>query len=553
MKSSDDGFRVAFGSPPLAGDGLRPLLLQNRQFKYTHSDRIRIYPLIPSSFVTLCHDMGMKVLFLDALAANLNAGPFLKALMDFRPHLIMMETKAPVIGRHGAFIDYIRPLFPGAAMAIAGDHVTCDPAGSLKATGADFAVVGGDWDYYGALLAYELSSIAGSAGFAHWQGSGSAGMNSSSRFDGITLPPGCYMNGSSVSEHQAIPFVENLSSLPWIKRELTGWKSYGEAYLLKPAAYILSGRGCGGRGAGDPGKCIFCVWQHTLWGCTARLRDPQDVADEIAWLHSHYGVAEVFDDNEAGPCWDGEWLEKFASRLSARGVMGKVRYSCNARADSLVPDRLEIMRSAGFRLLKVGLESGSDRVLSRLGKAERVQEIIRGVKAAKDFGLNVLITTMVGYPWEREADAEKTLQVARGLLNYRTGFGDSLQASVIVPYPGTPLWRKSIDNGWLLHDPADYEKLTMDQPALKSDLNTTEWVRRLWSLHLEPGFMLKSLVSMRSIHQFGIAFRGLLSLLGHLRDYGGQSETGQPPPWLLAMRRKTDPEVEDSDYEGASS
>lgn len=521
-------FRVAFVSPPLAGDGLRPLLLQNRQFKYTHSSKIRIYPLIPSYFITLCHHLGMEVLFLDSLAAELNASQFLKRLMDFRPHLIMMETKAPVLQRHGRFIEFIRPLFPGAAIAVSGDHVTFDPLGSLETTGADFVVAGGDWDYFGSLLARELQQIVGQKGFPAYNPS-----NQNDRFSGLRLPPGCYGRGDLTSGRplQKLEQIQNLSSLPWIRRELTNWRSYGEAYLMEPTAYILSGRGCGGRGPGDPGRCIFCVWQHTLWGCTARLRDPEDVAEEIAWLHRRHGVAEVFDDNEAGPCWSGEWLERFASRLSAKGVMGKVRYSCNARADSLVPDRLEIMRSAGFRLLKVGLESGSDRVLSRLGKAERVAEIIRGVKAAKDFGLNVLITSMVGYPWEKEADVKATLEVARGLLNYRTRFGDSLQASVVVPYPGTPLWRKSLDNGWLLHDPGDLEKLTMDEPALKSEIDTTLWVRRLWGLHLGWGFMLKSLVSLRSARELGVAFRGLGSLLGHLRDYGGKGDRENPPPW----------------------
>ena len=37
----------------------------------------------------------------------------------------------------------------------------------------------------------------------------------------------------------------DLSTLPYIDRDLTRWRSYGEAYLLPSIAYILTGRGCG--------------------------------------------------------------------------------------------------------------------------------------------------------------------------------------------------------------------------------------------------------------------------------------------------------------------
>lgn len=535
-------FRTAFVSPAVSDTGEYPLLLQNRQFKFTRSGSVRIYPLIPAHFVTNCHHAGFDTLFLDAAAESLSPGDFLKRLVDFSPDFIVIETKAPVLARHGAFLRYLKTLLPQAWTAVAGDHVTFDPVGSLAATAADFAISGGDWDIYATRLALSLSGIPKTPGVLQtgpFPSTGGPSSDSETRMNS-DLPPG--VTGRWPGHFGGPPDLStDLGTLPWIRREITGWRRYGEAYLRRPVAYMLSGRGCGGRGGGETGSCVFCVWQHTLWGRSARLRPPGEAADEVARLYRRYGVAEVFDDNEAGPCWDPDWLEAFASRLGTLGVRGKVAFSCNARADSLDLERVKIMRSAGFRLLKVGLESGSDRVLARLGKAETVEDISRGVRLAKDHGLRVLLTTMIGYPWEEASDVAKTLEVARNLLNYRAGFGDSLQASVCMPYPGTPLWTDSLKNGWLENDPADLAALDMSGRAMKTGIDTTCWVRRLWRLHLDPRFMIKSLLTMRDPGDFGIAARGVWSLLGHLRDYAGRGSDSpggdrgeSAAPWLGA-------------------
>lgn len=541
-------FRVAFVSPPVSGPGEYPLLLQNRQFKYTRSGSVRIYPLIPAHFVTNCHAAGFKTLFLDAAAENLSPMAFMKRLVDFSPGFMIIETKAPVLARHGAFLRHVRTLLPGTWTAVAGDHVTFDPGGSLALTSADFAVSGGDWDIYAPRLAAILAGIPKTQESA--EPGPFAGLETRSSPGGpetchSILPPGVLGRWPG---HDGGPpdFTADLGALPWIRRDLTGWQRYGEAYLRRPVAYILSGRGCGGRGPGETGSCVFCVWQHTLWDRLARLRPPEDVAAEVAFLYRRFGVAEIFDDNDAGPCWDGAWLETFASRLGSLGVRGRVAFSCNARADSLDPGRVRLMKAAGFRLLKVGLESGSDRVMARLGKAESVETIVKGVKLAKDHGLRVLLTTMIGYPWEDSADVAKTLEVARELLNYKAGFGDSLQASVCMPYPGTPLWSEALRQGWFETDPGDLSALDMSGRVMRTTVDTTTWVRRLWRLHFDPRFMIRSLLTMRDPGDFGVAARGVYSLIGHLRDYAGRAaEVGEstghrtsgsrcaaPAPWL---------------------
>ncbi len=101
---------------------------------------------------------------------------------------------------------------------------------------------------------------------------------------------------------------------------------------------------------------------------------------------------------------------------------------------------------------------------------------------------------------------------------YKTKAGDSLQASVIVPYPGTPLHREAEREGWLLFDDA-YEKYDMSPPVLKTSIDTTLWCRKMWRIHYEPAFLLKTFLSIRSFSDISLLLRGVKSLLGHLRDY----------------------------------
>ncbi|MCH7602744.1 MAG: cobalamin-dependent protein [Planctomycetes bacterium] len=53
-----------------------------------------------------------------------------------------------------------------------------------------------------------------------------------------------------------------------------------------PAAAIMASRGC-------PYQCTFCN-TPIFWGKKIRYRDPKKVVDEVQHLHEHYGINEIF-------------------------------------------------------------------------------------------------------------------------------------------------------------------------------------------------------------------------------------------------------------------
>ncbi|MEI7640256.1 MAG: radical SAM protein [bacterium] len=487
--------RIAFIYPPRFVNGKIPLLGQNRQFKYTHSREIKIYPLIPAYTVTLLQNAGHEVLFLDGINRGMTAQAFERRLNEFAPDVVIIETKTPIIQYHWKYIKTFKADNPDAKVILCGDHVTFFPEESINNSEVDFVVTGGDYDV----------SIRDLISFMTGKGE---------------LPKGIYRKVEGKVQGSGKPErVTELDALPFIDRELTGFRLYGEAYLYRPCAYILSGRGCGREGKETGGVCTFCVWQHAFWQRKAYLRSPKNVAEEIEMLVKKYKVYEIFDDNESGGLWSLEWLQGMAKEIETRGLKGKFVLSSNARAEDLTEEKCKVMKRIGYRLLKVGLESGNTETLRKIGKLETIEQIKENIKRAKGHGFKIMMTMMTGYPWETEKDVEKTYETAKELMLYKTRFGDSLQASIVMPYPGTPLYREAQNEGWLTEAGKDYEKMDMTHDILKSKVDNAVWCKKMWALHKQPLFLIKSFLSLRTIRDVKMAFRGIKSLLGHTKDY----------------------------------
>jgi radical SAM superfamily enzyme YgiQ (UPF0313 family) len=497
--------KVAVLYPPFRKDGQYPLLGQNRQFKFSRSREVRIFPLVPAHLATDLKAAGHEVLWLDGVNRRYDDAAFDREVDAFAPDLVFLETKAPVVRRHWEYVAALKGRLPGAKTVLMGDHVTYFPAESLENSPVDYILTGGDYDFVGAGIA------------DHLVGKGA-------------LPPGVWFRDSSGRPDSTGPahLEPHLDRNPFIDRDLTRFLDYGEAYLLPGAAYILTGRGCGsGKSHGGPGVgvCTFCIWQHALWGRTARLRSPANVAAEMEEVHRRYGTREFFDDNESGPIYDVAWLRDFLGELKARRLLGRFRISSNCRADIVTAESLDLMAACGWRLLKIGLESGNDATLKRLAKCEDVELVKRGVKMAKDRGMRVLMTIMFGYPWEGEEEARRTYEVARELLDYKTRTGDCLQASVILPYPGSPLWHEAVRRGWLLVGEKEYERYDMGHPILKAPVDGAEWCRRTWGLMSRLPYAARQVLTARSLDEANLLWRGLRSLLGHRRDYSDDPGT----------------------------
>ena len=70
--------KVAFVYPPFTKGGRFPNLTQNRQFIYTRSNLVRIYPVVMATAATWLKNFGNEVLWLDGVTKRLSFESFEK-------------------------------------------------------------------------------------------------------------------------------------------------------------------------------------------------------------------------------------------------------------------------------------------------------------------------------------------------------------------------------------------------------------------------------------------------------------------------------------------
>jgi len=462
---------------------------QNRQFQWYHVGSY-IYPLVPAMAATLLDREGFDVVWNDAIAEGQAFEEFTKNISTEKPDLIAFESKTPIVKNLWQLVTDLKRDGLESKFVLFGDHVTAKPEESMTESPVDYVITGGNYDVSLLALAKHLR-------------------------DGDGLPQGIwYRDGNRIKNTGQFKLDFDLNELPFINRRLTKAHLYGEKWKKRvPFFYTMAGRDC------PWAKCTFCSWT-TLYP-SFRTRKPNNLLDEIGYLIDEFGAREVFDDSGTFP--GGNWLRAFCKGMIERGYNKEILFSCNMRFDCLLDPRVpELMKKAGFRKVKCGLESASDETLVKIRKGCTVKDIVNGCKNAAKAGIDVHLTIMVGYPWETRDDAKKTMDLARKLM--ADGDAEMLQSTIVVPYPGTPLYQYGVRNELFRFDPRDYDRFDMTEPVFKTQDMTSEEViemcQGVYKSFLSPRFVLRHIKNTRSWEDLGYLLRGAKAVIGHLRDFG---------------------------------
>lgn len=474
--------KVAIGYPPLESEKGVPLISQNRQFQW-FCEPTYIYPVVPAHAATLLDKSGFEVSWVDGIAGEETFDGWMADLKRASPDLIALETKTPVVKRHWKIVDEIKGQLD-SKVVLMGDHVTALPEESLEMSKVDYVLTGGDYDFL-------LKNLASHLEF------------------GEDLEPGIFWRGGNTGRFK---LDHDLNSLPFIDRDLTRWRLYSEKngnFMNTPGTYTMAARDCWWH------RCTFCSWT-TLYP-RYRLRSPESLLDEIGELISERGIREVMDDSGTFPV--GKWLEKFCQGMIDRGYNEEVRLDCNMRFGACSLEQYRLMRKAGFRFVLFGLESANQATLDRIDKGLAAEEIAPSCKKAKEAGLNPHITIMFGYPWEDEKDVSRTVALGKHLM--KKGYADTLQATMVIPYPGTPLFAECKEKGLLKTE--DWDRFDMREPVMKTPLMAEEELQRavqsVYKVAFDPEFMVRKVMGIRSLDDVRFIVRAGRKVIGHVRDF----------------------------------
>lgn len=196
-------------------------------------------------------------------------------------------------------------------------------------------------------------------------------------------------------------YVRDLNRLPIPNRSLFNnnvvINTTGIHGSKKPSTTISTARGC-------PYNCAYCCKGHEMYRIL-RLRNPNNIELELNYLQEQYGIEHVRFVDDTFTIHKQRTLD-----ICGKMKLYEMSFICMTRADKIDRDVAEALSGAGCLQVQIGLESGSDRMLTLMNKQETVDDHRRAVRLLHEAGVPVKVLLMMGFPSETEADRQMTLE-----------------------------------------------------------------------------------------------------------------------------------------------
>jgi len=380
------------------------------------------------AFLSAClKERGHSTALLDInenLGFDLDLAEIRKKVTAFAPDLIGFST---VTNQYRLAREIARDIkgYCDAPTVCGGIHPTMDPEGVLKDDCFDYVCVG-----EGERAIVELAEALESGA-------------PTSEIENIWTK-----SNGDITRNKVRPFV-SLESLPRKDYEIFDFQKMIDA--KNGWVGVMSSRGCAF-------SCTYC-FNHRLRElyktdlCVPaselnyiRRHRPNDVIEEVESLMSSYENIEmiIFDDDLF--TMDKKYLKEFCKEYRSR--VG-APFVCNAHVKAFDDEAAGYLKEAGCRIVKFGLESGSERVRREiLNRRMSNDDIERAFATAERFGFHTSAFVMIGFPHETIAEIGETIDL---LARIKPG---RFRWSVFFPYINTRAYEIAREGGFI-----DFEKL----------------------------------------------------------------------------------------------
>lgn len=309
----------------------------------------------------------------------------------------------------------------------------------------------------------------------------------------------CYRENFQPVKNDKRPFIDNLDILPFPARHLVDNSIYKRPDNGKVQAVVKVARGC-------PFHCFFCL-ATPVSGAKVRTRSPENIVAELKVCVEKYNIknflfwSDIFN-------FDREWTLELCQKIIESGL--KITWSSNTRADTMDDEMAKMMYKSGCRLVSIGVESGSQKMLDNIGKKITLDDIRNTVKILKKNKIKIYNYFVIGLPWETEETVEETIKFAIELDSNFISFYTA------TPLPGTKYFAYAMLNK-LVEGNLDFRSAYYE-PVVRSEHLSKE---RIFELHkqavkrfyLRPKFILKTLFSLRSFAEVKNYFVAGINLL----------------------------------------
>jgi radical SAM superfamily enzyme YgiQ (UPF0313 family) len=270
--------------------------------------------------------------------------------------------------------------------------------------------------------------------------------------DAILRVPGIYHRKPDGTLVRVKPMVhddlDGCARVDWefIQLERAFSRSYMSTILgPKRKVAMFASRGC-------EYACNFCA-APLLNGKVLRHWSVDFITREIRMLYDRYGIRMIYfmDDNATQ---DRPFFKDLCRGIAALGLSDlTIELYRGVRLENLDEEMVQLMRAAGFEMLTIAPESGSDRVRNLMKKDMSDADIRRAARMIRDAGLSVQGYFIIGYPGETADERQQSYQ-----LIYELGL-DVFSLHKYMALPGTATFLKLVKQGRIPRDHTDESHL----------------------------------------------------------------------------------------------
>ena len=351
-------------------------------------------------------------------------------IIDFNPKWVGYTSYTANINAIDIISKKVKKMMPQVKQVIGGTHATLDGLVLDKLKSIDFSIRREGEEAM-------LSLVNG---------------NDPKSISGVVSRQGMVLCNNGDSK-----VIKSIDDLPFPERD----KLYGIPDSEKPfvdVSYICSIRGC-------PYRCNYCASPYSWKRDKTQYRSPESVISEMKYIkENHWNTKKQFDFSASSNTQSKQSLKikdntivyfvddvftikKKRVKTILKQMINQnlnMDWKCEARTDHFDEEICELMSKAGCKRVKLGFETGSDRILKEIQKDETKEDMRRGARMLKEAGVPITAYFMTGFPGETNEDLKQTIEFAKEIE------ADYYSLSVMAPYFGTKIYYDLIERGYKL-------------------------------------------------------------------------------------------------------
>lgn len=345
----------------------------------------------------------------------------LEQLNEFNPHVVGLRCLSIGKVAFHETVQTINEWNKDCILIAGGPYPTDDPDGSLSSGYLNCIVIGeGEAtfnDFIGRLL-----------GKKDWKD-----------VQGIA-----FRNNGTVIKTLPRIYIDDIDSLPMPDYSVIDLEQFSNQFLTftskisKPHANVMTTRGC-------PYRCAYC---HNILGKKFRVRSPENVLEEIRYIHDTFGITDfqIIDD-----IFNLD-LER-AKRICDLIIQSKMELTFSfpnaIRGDRMDEELIDKMKEAGTKFTSIAVETGSPRLQKLIQKNLDLDKVFKTIEYIAKAGIITRGFFMLGFPTETEEELNQTIEYAKASSLLGATF------FTVVYFPGTELYKLAQSLGYFKN--SDYD------------------------------------------------------------------------------------------------